>query len=74
MASVIPIKNRIPTDIIRGLKLIFGQLGKPKQIYSDEASSLRSQEIFRIINEHNIKTIQTLAHAQTLGGLFTPSA
>ena len=36
MVSVIPINNRKPSEIIRGLKLIFEQLGKPKQLYSDE--------------------------------------
>ena len=36
MVSVIPIINRKPSEIIRGLKLIFEQLGKPKQLYSDE--------------------------------------
>ena len=36
MVSVTPINNRTPTEIIRGLKLIFEQLGKPKQLYSDE--------------------------------------
>ena len=36
MVSVIPINNRQPTEIIRGLKLTFEQLGKPKNIYSDE--------------------------------------
>ena len=43
MVSVIPIKNRSPSEIIRGLKLIIEELGKPKQLYSDEESSLRSQ-------------------------------
>ena len=66
MVSVIPINNRTPSEIIRGLKLIFEQLGKPKQLYSDEESSLRSQEFFRFINENNIKTIQTSTHAHTI--------
>ena len=41
--------------MIRGFKLIFEQLGKPKQLYSDEESSLRSQGFFRFINDNNIK-------------------
>ena len=36
MVSVIPIKHRSPSEIIRGLKLIIEELGKPKQLYSDE--------------------------------------
>ena len=43
MVSVIPINKRKPTELIRGLKLIFEQLGKPKQLYSDEESGLRPQ-------------------------------
>ena len=30
MVSVIPIKNRSPSETIRGLKLIIEELGKPK--------------------------------------------
>ena len=66
MVSVIPMKNRSPSEIIRGLKLIFEELGKPKQLYSDEESSLRSQDFFRFIHESNIKTIQTSTHAHTI--------
>ena len=66
MVSVIPINNRKPSEIIRGLKLIFEQLGKPKQLYSDEESRLRSNELFRLVNENNINTIQTLTHAHTI--------
>ena len=66
MVSVIPIKNRSPSEIIRGLKLIIEELGKPKQLYSDEEPSLRSTEFFRFINENNIKTIQTSSHAHTI--------
>ena len=66
MVSAIPIKNRSPSEIIRGLKLIIEELGKPKQLYSDEESSLRSTEFFRFINENNIKTIQTSTHAHTV--------
>ena len=43
MVSVIPIKNQSPSEIIRGLKLIIEELGKPKQLYSDGGSILRSQ-------------------------------
>ena len=66
MVSAIPINNRSPSEIIRVLKLIFEELGTPKQLYSDEESSLRSTEFFRFVNEHNIKTIQTPTHAHTV--------
>ena len=67
MVSVIPIKHRSPSELIRGLKLIFEELGKPKQLYSDEESPLRSTEFFRFIIKNNIKTIQTSTHAHTVG-------
>ena len=67
MVSAIPIKNRSPSEIIRGMKLIVEDLGKPKQLYSDEESSLRSTEFFMFINENNMKTIQTSSHAHTIG-------
>ena len=66
MFSVIPIKNRSPSEIIRGLTLIFEELGKPKQLYSDEEPSLRGTEFFRFINGTNIKTIQTSTPAHTV--------
>ena len=55
MVSAKLITNRKPTGIIRGLKLMFEQLGKPKQLYSDEESSSISQEFFRFANENTIK-------------------
>ena len=72
MVSVIPIKNISPTEIIRGLKFISEELGKPKQLYSDEESSLRGTELVRFINETNIKTIQTSYRGsmQLTGKLF----
>ena len=48
------------------MKLLIEELGKPKQLYSDEESSVRSQGFFRFINENNIKTIQTSTHAHTV--------
>ena len=66
MVSIIPIENRSPSEIIRGLKLIIEELGKPTQLYSDEESSLRSHKFFRFITEHNITTIQTSTHAHTI--------
>ena len=66
MVNVIPIKTRSPSEIIIGLKLIIEEVGKPKQLYSDEESSLISQELFRYVNEINIKTIQTSTHAHTV--------
>ena len=47
------------------MKLIFEQLGKPKQLYSDEPS-LRSKELVIFVNGNNIKTIQALTHAHTI--------
>ena len=46
--------------------LIIEELGKPKQLYSHEESSLRSQGFSGCINENDIKTIQTSTHAHTV--------
>ena len=42
-AEVIPIKNKEPAELIRGLKLIFQSMGIPKQLYSDEEGGLTSK-------------------------------
>ena len=73
MVSVIPIKNRSPSEIIRGLKLIIEELGKPKQLYSDEESSLRSTEFFRLLMKTILKRFRHQPMPILLGVLFTPS-
>ena len=66
IAEVIPIKNKEPAELIRGLKLIFQSMGIPKQLYSDEEGGLKSKGFYRFVNENNIKTIQTSTHAHTV--------
>ena len=66
IAEVVPIKNRTPESMIDGLKKIFISLGKPKQLYSDEESSMRSVKMNRFLNGNDIKTIQTTTHAHTV--------
>ena len=66
VADVIPIKNRQPSELIRGLNLIFKSMGKPKQIYSDEEGALRSLQFNRFMNENGMKSIQTSTHAHTV--------
>ena len=39
--SVIPTQNKTPEAMIDGLKKIITPIGKPKQFYSDEESSMR---------------------------------
>ena len=41
-------------------------MGKPKQLYSDEESSVRAKVFFRFINESDIKHIQTSTHAPSV--------
>ena len=41
-------------------------MGKPKQLYSDEESSMRSAKMIRFLKESDIKPIQTTTHAHTI--------
>ena len=66
IAEVIPIKNRTPESMIAGLKKIITSLGKPKQVYSDEESSMRSLKMIRFLNQTEIKSVQTSTHAHTV--------
>ena len=40
--------------------------GIPKQLYSDEEGSANGKNTMALINEHNIKPIQTSTHAHTV--------
>ena len=66
IAEVIPIENRQPIELISALKLIFRSMGKPKQLYPDEESSFRAKVFFRLINENDIKHVQTSTHAPSV--------
>ena len=65
LGCVLPISNKQPDEVIRGLKEIPDKIGVPEQIYSDEEGSFNSPKFIRIINEHGIKLIQTSTHANT---------
>ena len=67
ISRAIPIKNRTPAEIIIGLKGIFESMGKPKQLYSDEESSMRSSKMNRFLNDTGVKSTQTTTHAHTVG-------
>ena len=66
IAEVVAIKNRTPESMIEGLKKIIDSMGKPKQLYSDEESSLRSAKMVEFLNRTEIKSIQTTTHAHTV--------
>ena len=66
MAEVVPIKNRTPEAMIGGLKHIFTSMGKPKQLYPDEESLMRSAKMVEFINQTEIKSVQTSTHAHTV--------
>ena len=46
-----------------GLKKIVTSMGKPKQLDSDEESSMRSARMNRFLNENETKSVQTTTHA-----------
>ena len=52
--------------MIDGLKKIFIPMGKPKQLYSDEESFMRSAKMNRFLNDNDLKSIQTTTHAYTV--------
>ena len=66
IAEVIPIKNRTPESMIEGIKKIIGSMGKPKQLYSDEESSVKSAKMVEFLNRTEIKSVQTSTHAHTV--------
>ena len=66
IAEVIPINNRTPESIIAGLKKIIAEMGKPKQLYSDEESSVKSAKMVEFLNRTEIKSVQTSTHAHTV--------
>ena len=65
IAEVVPIRNRTPEATIDSLKKIFISMGKPKQLYLDETSSMRSAKMIRFLSENEIKPVQTTTHAHT---------
>ena len=66
IAEVVAIKNRTPESMVEGIKKIIASMGKPKQLYSDEESSMRSLKMNRFLNDNDIKAIQTTTHAHTV--------
>ena len=70
IADVVPIKHRTPEEIIAGLKNIFESMGKPKQLYSDEESSMRSAKMNRSLHDNEVKSIQTTTHAHTVSEVY----
>ena len=66
IAQVIPIKNRTPESMIEGIKKIITSMGKPKQLYSDEESSMRSLKMVKFLKQNEITSFQTTTHAHTV--------
>ena len=66
IAEVVPIKHRTPEAMIDGLKNTFTPMGKPKQLYSDEGSSMRSAKMHRFLNGNEINSVQATTHAHTV--------
>ena len=67
IAEVAPIKNRTPEAMIDGSKKMFTSMGKPKQLYSDEESCVRSSKMNRFLNGNEVKSVQTTSHGHTVG-------
>ena len=41
-------------------------MGKPKQLYSDEESSMRSSKMNRFLNDNDVKPIKATTHDHTV--------
>ena len=52
--------------MIIGLNEIFESMEKPKQLYSDEESFMRSSKMNRFLNGNDVKSTQTATHAHTV--------
>ena len=61
IVDVVPIDNRTPEEIIIVLNKVFTSMGTPRQLYTDEWSSMRSAKMIKFINE----AAQTTTHAHT---------
>ena len=55
IAEVVAIKNRTPESMVEGLKKIIASMGNPKQLYSYEASSMRSLKMIRFLKQNENK-------------------
>ena len=72
IAEVARIKDRTPEAMIDGLKKMFTSMGKPKQLYSDEESSMRSTKLNIFLRDNEIKSVQTTTHAYTVERFIRP--
>ena len=62
-AVVIPIKSKQPADILSGMMEGMTKMGKkPKLIYSDEESSLKTEMITSYLEEEKIELHKTRGH------------
>ena len=66
IAEVVPISDRPPEAMIDGLDNMFTSVGKPRQLYSDEESSMRPANMKRFLRDNEIKSVQTTTHAHTV--------
>ena len=62
----VAMKTKQPTDVINAFKEILEKIGVPKQMYSDQEGSFNNVGFIRLLNEHKIKHITTLAGAHTV--------
>jgi hypothetical protein len=70
IAHVTPIKTKTPKDVINALDEIIKNIGKPKQIYSDQEGSFTSNLMAQFINNNKIKQITTVGKAHTVERLI----
>ena len=63
---VVPLENKSGSELIRAMKAIINQMGKPKKIYSDqEPAMINSYEFRKFLTDNKILHITTRGHAST---------
>ena len=62
---VVALTNKNGSELIRGMKEIINNMGKPNKIYSDQEGGMLSKDFTKWLTENKILHITTRSHANT---------
>ena len=60
---IVPIKSKMPVDVLDGIQKCFEQMGKPRSIFCDVEGAFVSNIVKKYLEDNNIKRITTQGHA-----------